>query len=222
MFDSIFVNGIVGLTEFAIIMAAALLIGIGFSLINSIKTSSSKSFVITTALIPLAVSMVIMLVNGNIGAGVAVAGAFSLIRFRSTPGTAKEICVIFLDMAIGLALGMGYVGYAVIFAIVASLALLGLSFINIFSIKENEKFIRVMIPEDLDYPTVFDDIFKKYTTKVELLKVKSKNMGSMFALTYAVTLKDVNKEKDLVDELRCRNGNLEIMVCRKDMSKEEL
>ena len=222
MFDSIFVNGIVGLTEFAIIMAAALLIGIGFSLITSIKTSSSKSFVITTALIPLAVSMVIMLVNGNIGAGVAVAGAFSLIRFRSTPGTAKEICVIFLDMAIGLALGMGYVGYAVIFAIVASLALLGLSYINIFRIKENEKFIRVMIPEDLDYPTVFDDIFKKYTTKVELLKVKSKNMGSMFALTYAVTLKDVNKEKDLVDELRCRNGNLEIMVCRKDMSKEEL
>ena len=163
-----------------------------------------------------------MLDNGNIGAGVAVAGAFSLIRFRSTPGSAKEICTIFLDMAIGLALGMGYIGYAIIFAIISSLAILLLSVLKVFSIRKNEKILKIMIPEDLDYPTIFDDIFKKYLSKVTLLKVKSKNMGSMFLLTYFISLKDISREKEFIDEIRCRNGNLEITVCRSDVAGEEI
>lgn len=222
MFDSIFVGNVVTLEAFIKVTVAAIVIGVVFALVNAIKTTSSKSFLTTTALIPLAVSMVIMLVNGNIGAGVAVAGAFSLIRFRSTPGSAKEICTIFLDMAIGLALGMGYVGYAIIFAIISSLAILLLSLLRVFSVRKNEKVLKIMIPEDLDYPTIFDDIFKKYLSKVTLLKVKSKNMGSMFLLTYFISLKDISKEKEFIDEIRCRNGNLEITVCRSDVAGEEI
>ena len=221
-FNSIFDNSQITITSFLIVILSAIIIGAVFSLVNSIKSDSSKSFYVTTAMIPTAVAMVIMLVNGNIGAGVAVAGAFSLVRFRSAPGNAKEIVVIFIAMAIGLALGMGYIWYAVIFAVTSSLALFILSILNVFSFKarDTEKVLKIMIPEDLDYPTIFDDIFEKYLSKVELVKVKSKNMGSMFKLTYNITLKDVKLEKAMIDEIRCRNGNLEIMVSRKDTVKE--
>ncbi len=221
-FNSIFENSQITITNFLIVLVSSIIIGVLFSLANSIKSDSSKSFYTTTSLIPVAVAMVIMLVNGNIGTGVAVAGAFSLVRFRSAPGNAKEIVVIFIAMAIGLALGMGYIWYAVIFAVISSIALFILSILNVFNhkISDNERVLKIMIPEDLDYPTIFDDIFEKYLSKVELLKVKSKNMGSMFKLTYSIKLKDVKLEKAMIDEIRCRNGNLEIMVSRKDTVKE--
>ena len=167
--------------------------------------------------------MVIMLVNGNIGAGVAVAGAFSLVRFRSVPGKAKEICIIFIAMAMGLAFGMGYVLYGVIFAVIAAIIMLLLSIFKLFdkNTKGKNKVLKIMIPEDLDYPTIFNDIFEKYLTKSELVKVKSKNMGSMFKLTYYITFKDLTQEKQFLDEIRCRNGNLEITISYEEF-KEEL
>ena len=221
-FNSIFDNSQITITNFLVVLISAIIIGVLFSIVNSIKSDSSKSFYVTTATIPSAVAMVIMLVNGNIGAGVAVAGAFSLVRFRSAPGNAKEIVIIFIAMAIGLALGMGYIWYATIFAILATIALFVMNICNVFEtrIKKEEKILKIMIPEDLDYPTIFDDIFEKYLSKVELIKVKSANMGSMFKLTYQITLKDVKLEKVMLDEIRCRNGNLEIMISRKDTIKE--
>lgn len=222
MFDSIFVNGLVDFDSFVKVTISAVIIGAIFGFVNSIKSTSSKSFLITTALIPLAVSMVIMLVNGNIGAGVAVAGAFSLIRFRSTPGTAKEICIIFLDMAIGLALGMGYIAYAVCFAAISLGAIIVLSILSVFDTGKKERILNIMIPEDLDYPNIFDDIFKKYLKRAELLKVKTKNMGSMFKLTYAIKFRNIKQEKEFIDEVRCRNGNLEVMLCRKEIGNGEV
>ena len=209
MFNSIFTNGVVDITSFILVLVSALGTGIIFTLISLIRSESSKSFNITTALLPAVVSMVIMLVNGNIGAGVAVAGAFSLVRFRSVPGKAKEICIIFISMAMGLAFGMGYILYGMIFGLISAVIMLLLSIFKVFDKNKKEnKILRIMIPEDLDYPTVFDDLFEKYLSKVELVKVKSKNMGSMFKLTYFITLKDLSKEKEFIDEIRCRNGNL--------------
>ena len=222
MFNSIFTNGVVDITSFILVLVSALGTGIIFTLISLIRSESSKSFNITTALLPAVVSMVIMLVNGNIGAGVAVAGAFSLVRFRSVPGKAKEICIIFISMAMGLAFGMGYILYGMIFGLISAVIMLLLSIFKVFDKnKKANKILRIMIPEDLDYPTVFDDLFEKYLSKVELVKVKSKNMGSMFKLTYYITLKDLSKEKEFIDEIRCRNGNLEITVSREEF-KEEL
>ena len=222
MFNSIFTNGVVDITSFILVLVSALGTGIIFTLISLIRSESSKSFNITTALLPAVVSMVIMLVNGNIGAGVAVAGAFSLVRFRSVPGKAKEICIIFISMAMGLAFGMGYILYGMIFGLISAVIMLLLSIFKVFDKNKKEnKILRIMIPEDLDYPTVFDDLFEKYLSKVELVKVKSKNMGSMFKLTYYITLKDLSKEKEFIDEIRCRNGNLEITVSREEF-KEEL
>ena len=223
MFNSIFTNGIVDITSFLIVIFSALLTGVVFTLISSIGSDSSKSFKITTAILPGVVAMVIMLVNGNIGAGVAVAGAFSLVRFRSVPGKAKEICIIFIAMAMGLAFGMGYVLYGVIFAVIAAIIMLLLSIFKLFdkNTKGKNKVLKIMIPEDLDYPTIFNDIFEKYLTKSELVKVKSKNMGSMFKLTYYITFKDLTQEKQFLDEIRCRNGNLEITISYEEF-KEEL
>lgn len=193
--------------------AAALLTGAFLAFCYSFRGRATKSYTITLALLPSAVFMVIMLVNGNLGAGVAVAGAFSLIRFRSSPGTAREIVSIFLAMCVGLALGMGYIGYAVLFAIIMGAILLGLNFIGIWEkTSHKEKILRITIPEDLNYTEVFDDIFKEYTAKYDTVSVKTTNMGSMFKLTYQITLKDVTREKQFIDELRCRNGNLEISI----------
>ena len=201
-----------------LVLAVALTTGIVFSFLCYIKNKTTKSFLITTALIPSAVAMVIMLVNGNIGAGIAVAGAFSLVRFRSAQGSAKEICTIFISMAAGLAFGMGYLAYGSIFIILAGVVLLILDFTPIWNNNTNslEKTLKITIPEDLNYTEVFDDIFEKYTKKHELIKTKTTNMGSMFKLTYNIILIDAKIEKEFVDEIRCRNANLEIEIMRTD------
>ena len=201
------------LMNFITILVCSLIVGLILVFAYMYKNKYTKSFVVTLALLPSVVSMVILMVNGNIGAGVAVAGAFSLVRFRSVPGSAKEIGTIFIAMAAGLALGMGYVAYAILFSVI-----LGIAFVlyNIYGFKENkskllDKTVTITIPEDLDYSGIFNDLFEKYTNSCELVKVKSTNMGSMFKLTYNLTLKDVALEKRFIDELRCRNGNLEIV-----------
>lgn len=205
--------------DFLICLAVALAAGAFLGFAYSFRGRATKSFIVTLALLPSAVGVVIMLVNGNLGAGVAVAGAFSLIRFRSSPGTAREIVSIFLAMCVGLAIGMGYVGYAVLFAVIMGAIFLILNIVGIWERRApKEKLLRITIPEDLNYTDVFEDLFNEYTTKHETVSVKTTNMGSMFKLTYHVTLKDLSREKQFIDELRCRNGNLEIALSDREES----
>ncbi len=180
------------------------------------KTKCTKGFVLTLAVLPLAISIVIMMVNGNIGAGVAVAGAFSLVRFRSVPGTAKEISAIFTAMCTGLTVGMGYIGYAVLFAIISSSFAMLLSTSKFGEPNTNGRVLSITIPESLNYSSVFDDIMKKYTNDFSLVSAKTVSMGSLFKLRYDVEIKDASFEKDFIDEIRCRNGNLEILISKED------
>lgn len=224
MFDSVISNSTMTPGIFFLCIGVALVSGFILSFMCYFKSESSKSFFITSSLLPAVVAMVIILVNGNIGAGVAVAGAFSLVRFRSAAGKAKEIVTIFIAMASGLAFGMGYLAYGVLFTLIAGVIMLICSATKIFEKKVNQldKIIKITIPEDLDYTDVFTDVLKAYTSKYNLIKVKSINMGSMFRLTYEVTLKDTSIEKDFIDELRIRNGNLEISIERKNLDLAEL
>lgn len=224
MFQSIFSNGIITEKEVFTCLGVALLCGIIFSSLCFIRSKSTKSFLIATAILPSVVALVILLVNGNIGAGVAIAGAFSLVRFRSAPGTAKEISVIFVAMAAGLAFGMGYLAYGAIFLIGAGIILTIMEALKIWDVKPilKEKRVRITLPEDLDYSAIFDDIFEKYTERYEVVQMKTVNLGSMFKVYYDIVIKDLKKEKDMVDELRERNGNLEVIVQRKDYKKNEL
>lgn len=205
-------------------LAVALLLGALLGFAYAFRSRATRSFVVTLAMLPAAVSMVIMLVNGNLGAGVAVAGAFSLIRFRSSPGTAREIVAIFISMCVGLATGMGYVGYAALFAVIMGAILLALNLAGVWERRASrEKTLRITIPEDLNYTDVFNDLFEEYAQKVETVSVKTTNMGSMFKLTYHVTMKDLSREKQFIDALRCRNGNLEISISdREEVQNEQL
>lgn len=209
--------------EFLLCVACALLAGLIIAGMYMFKARYSKSFVITLALLPSVVCVVIMMVNGNVGTGVAVAGAFSLVRFRSVPGTAKEICSLFLAMGTGLIAGMGYLAYALIFAGIVGLAQMLYSCVDIGT-KNGAKYktIRVTIPEDLDYTEVFDEVFEEYTSSYTLTQVKTTNMGSLFKLTYDIKLNDLTTEKEMIDELRQRNGNLEITVSKQETPLNEL
>ncbi len=231
MIDSLFqgifdtdMTTVISVTDFLLCVGTALIVGLVMAFSYMFRTRYTKSFVITLALLPAVVCVVIMMVNGNVGAGVAVAGAFSLVRFRSVPGTAKEIATIFLAMGAGLICGMGYLGYAVLFTVLMCIIFVVYNNLD-FGAKKNTaiyKSFRITIPEDLDYTNVFEEVFKDYTSSCELVKVKTINMGSMFRLTYDVVLKDPSKEKELIDKLRCRNGNLEINVTKQDTVNTEL
>ncbi len=218
LFDSALVQT-VSADKFLWCIFSACIIGIIIALLYKIKSSSTASFIITLALIPSAVCMVIMMVNGNVGAGVAVAGAFSLIRFRSAPGTAREIVAIFIAMASGLACGMGYIAYAALFGLIASLFNLLLSVLPRKTVSA-ERTLRITVPEDLNFAGAFDDIFEKYLSEYALTQVKTTNMGSLYRLSYNVALKSAGSEKELIDELRCRNGNLEIMLSMRESTLE--
>ena len=210
--------------QFAASFGVSLLLGVLIAAAYMYNTRYTKSFAVTLAMLPEILCGIIAMVNGSIGEGIAVAGTFSTVRFRSVPGTAKEICAIFLAMATGLATGMGYLGLATAFTAVLALVIL-LSGKFDFGTKKNAnrfKSIRIMIPEDLDYTGVFDDLFAEYTSSCDLVNVKTTNMGSMFRLTYDVVLKDPDREKELIDKLRCRNGNLEINVSRQGTVPTEL
>ena len=197
-------TAVITVTDFLLCVGCSLLIGLMLAFSYMFRSRYTKSFVVTLAVLPAVVCVVIMMVNGNVGAGVAVAGAFSLVRFRSVPGTAKEIGMLFLAMGAGLVAGMGYLGYAVLFTVIlggANMLYSGL---------------------DLDYSEIFDDIFAEHTTAWELVRVKTTNMGSLYRLTYNITLKAGAKEKEMIDAIRCRNGNLEISVSRQESTPMEL
>ena len=215
---------VITVSDFLLCIGVSLLIGLIIALSYMHKTRYTKSFVITLALLPAVVCVVIMMVNGNVGTGVAVAGAFSLVRFRSIPGTAREIGMLFLAMGAGLITGMGYLGYAVLFTVILCATFILYGYLNLGTrkIAATYKTLNITIPEDLDYSNVFDNILSKYTSSYELTCVKTTNMGSLFRLTYDIVLKDASKEKEMIDLLRCRNGNLEINISKQSTITTEL
>jgi len=223
LFDTDLVT-VISVTDFLLCLGSSLVLGLVMAFAYMYRTRYTKSFVVTLALLPAVVCVVIMLVNGNVGTGVAVAGAFSLVRFRSVPGTAKEICTLFLAMGAGLIAGMGYLGFAVLFTLVMCVMFVLYNRLDFGSKKNSETFktFAITIPEDLDYSGIFDDIFAEYTLSHDLVRVKSTNMGSMFKLTYNVMLRDVTREKEMIDKIRCRNGNLEITVSKQETVGTEL
>lgn len=223
IFDNSLTN-VISVGSFLICILVSIVIGIILAVAYSYKNSSSTGFVMTLAMIPAVVCVVIMMVNGNVGAGVAVAGAFSLVRFRSAPGSAKEIGAIFIAMGAGLMTGMGYLAYAVLFAVILSLIMVIYEalFARMSQKHENARILHITIPENLDYSRVFDEEMDEFTEKWELTNVKTSNMGSMFKLTYDVILKDKSEEKKFIDRLRCKNGNLEISMAMQESSACEL
>lgn len=224
MLDSIFLEGstmTLTVSNFLLSFAVSLALGFVIAGLYMFRSHYSKSFVMTLVMLPAVVQVVILLVNGNLGVGVAVAGTFSLVRFRSVPGTAREITSIFLAMAVGLAAGMGYLGIAVLLVVVLGAVSMILT-ITSFGDQRNRKDLRITIPESLNYTDVFDDILKSYAKNWELVQVKTTNMGSLYKLTYQIEMKDTSEEKKMIDELRCRNGNLEISCMTSSFGKEEL
>lgn len=199
-------------TVFIILILVSLVLGTIFALIHTYRNEYTRSFVMTLAILPAVVCVVILMVNGNIGAGVAVAGAFSLVRFRSAPGTAREIVALFVAMGMGLIMGMGYIGYAALFTLIIALAMLCYSKIAFGENKSHKKSLKITIPENLNYTDVFVEILDEYTKSYNLKQVKTSNMGSLFKLSYEIVLKDDCNEKELIDKLRTRNGNLEISI----------
>ena len=213
--------GAVSAADFLLCCVFSVVLGAACAGVYMFRHSYSKNFVVTLALLPLIVQMVITLVNGNLGAGIAVMGVFNLVRFRSIPGSAKDIGSVFLAMAIGLATGMGYLAVAALFAGLMCLVNLLLSVSGFGKSAKGERILRMTIPEVLDYEGAFDDLFDTYTVRWELENVRTANMGSMYKLCYRIVLKGGISEKALLDDLRCRNGNLEIS-CGKVTSQDDL
>ncbi|MGN0649781.1 MAG: DUF4956 domain-containing protein [Oscillospiraceae bacterium] len=223
MFDSVI--GTEGLTAASALICTGASLALGFIaavLYRFRNPAASKNMMISLVVLPILVQAVIMLVNGSIGAGIAVMGAFNLIRFRSAPGNSRDICYIFYAMGIGLATGMGYIGFAALIAAVVGLALMLLGFIPLFGKSSEARLLRVTIPENMDYSGCFDDIFAEYCTRAKLLQAKSTCMGTLFELRYEIIEKDSKREKEMLDKLRCRNGNLTISCGILPENKDEL
>ena len=224
MLESIFytTEANISLGDCGIGIVVAIILGVIISLTHKFTTRSTENFLLTIGILPLLVEVVILLVNGNLGTSLAVAGAFGLVRFRSMQGNSKEIISVFWAMTVGLALGMGYVFYSVIITIVV--AILILMYYFVFSKISNfeQRKLKIVIPENLDYEEVFNDIFEKYTDKCEIRKSKTTNMGSTYELSYLINLKKGVKEKAFLDEIRVRNGNMLVMIERVERDEEEL
>ncbi len=212
MFSSI-IDQSVGLTAQSAVFCTLTSAVLGFvaaALYRLNNPRASKNLMVTLVVLPILVQSVIMMVNGSVGAGLAVMGAFNLVRFRSAPGTSRELCYVFLVMGIGLATGMGYIGFAVIITLAAGLILALLGFTPAFGIVKTAKLVRILIPEDMDYTTCFNDIFAEYTSRHRLIMAKTVSMGTLYELRYELILKDASKEKELMDKIRVRNGNLTV------------
>lgn len=225
MLNSIFTESVsnsITLTQMIICSFTSLGLGLGLALLHTYRNTYSRNFIMTLAILPAVVQAVIMLVNGNLGTGVAVMGAFGLVRFRSVPGNAREIGSVFLAMAIGLATGMGYLGIAAFLLLIIGAAILILAAVPFDRQTFQKKELKVTIPENLDYCGIFDDIFLKYTKNADLLKVRTTNMGSLYELCYRIELKKAEEEKAMIDDIRCRNGNLTIVCSRVAVGREEL
>lgn len=217
MLNSIFENtstSSVSLSSLLLSFAISIILGFVIAIVHKRTSKYSKNFLITVSLLPILVQSVMLMVNGNLGTSIAIMGAFGLIRFRSIPGTSKEILTVFFSMAVGLATGMGQIWFAMLLTVIGCLLILIFNKVDIFNKNKNEKRLKVLIPEDLDYQNVFDDVFEEYTTFNSLDTVKTTNMGSMFELDYTVILKSNVSEKDFIDKIRIRNSNLKITLSR--------
>lgn len=210
------------ITNALLCTSTSILLGFVIALVYMAQGKYSKNFVTTLVILPPLVQIVIMMTSGNLGSSVAVLGAFSLVRFRSQPGSSKEITSIFFAMAVGLATGMGYLSFAALITIVIGFLLLLLYKTSFGNKRAEEKELKVTIPENLDYTEIFDDIFEKYTKKASLERVRTTNLGSMFELSYAITLKDEKEQKTFLDDIRCKNGNLTVMMGRPEVGVGEL
>lgn len=225
LFQSVITSGSLQIKEFAICTLTSLILGALIAFTYTIRNKHySRSFLMTISVLPVAVQGIIsmMTIQGTVGAGIAVAGAFSLVRYRSVPGSAKEICNIFMAMSLGFATAVGYIAYAIIFAVIISAVNVIFNCVPALGGSHEDKLLRVSIPESLDYTEVFDDIFEKYTSACELVRVKSTNMGAVFQLSYEIRLKNGASEKEMLDEIRCRNGNLDIICGRAADGEERL
>lgn len=221
LFNSIIPSTGITPLVFIILVLVSLVLGGIMALIHTYRNDYTKSFIMTLAILPAVICVVILMVNGNIGAGVAVAGTFSLVRFRSAPGTAREIGAIFAVMGMGLIMGMGYIGYAALFTCLIGLAILMYSRFSADGKKSSRKILKITIPENLNYSDVFDEFLEKYTKSYKLKQVKTSNMGSLYKLSYEIVLIDPSIEKEFIDQLRTRNGNLEISLAEYQMQNTD-
>ncbi|MBR6505654.1 DUF4956 domain-containing protein [Candidatus Saccharibacteria bacterium] len=214
LFNSIFDNTSAGLeiTTALISAGVALVLGIALAITHAKTSQTTKGMMITLALLPLLVMAVMIMINGNLGTSIAILGAFSLIRFRSIAGRAKDLLAIFASMMIGLALGMGHVLFATVIMIIYIIAIVLFSYTHLLEPDRHERVLKIVIPEDLDYEDVFEDVFKEYTTRHYLVKMKTMNMGSLYKLTYDVKLRSKVKEKDFLDAIRVKNMNLKVLL----------
>ena len=218
MFDTIFTttsDGSISITQSVIAIGVALIIGFVIAAVYMFickKEGYQKNFIIGLAMLPAVVAVVILLVGSNVARAFSMAGAFALVRFRSAPGSAKDISIVFFTMAAGLACGLGYVTFAAVFVAVMLIVLIGATAIGFGDRNIGKKQLKITIPENLNYSSVFDDLFDKYTSEYKMSRVKTTNMGTMYELTYEVRLKDESQEKDFIDQLRIRNGNLNITM----------
>lgn len=222
MFNTIFDTSATGLsiTTGLICSVVALILGVIIAITHMKTSRTTKGFLVTLATLPLLVMAVMIMINGNLGTSIAILGAFSLIRFRSIQGQAKDLLSIFFAMMIGLACGMGHVLFAVVITIIAVVAILLFSYTHFLEPNKKNRVLKIVIPEDLDYEEVFDDIFKKYTSKAELVRMKTMNMGSLYKLTYDVTMKGGIKEKEFLDEIRVKNCNLKVLLSHPCLEEE--
>ena len=222
MLTSIFHIGSFDLYQVLSSMLCALVLGVIISTVYKYRLDYASKFIIVLAVMPALISFMIMVINGNLGISVAVLGAFGLVRFRSAPGSSKDIAYMLFSVAIGLATGLGFLSLAVLVCAVISIMLLIMEFIHFDCVETRNRLLRITIPEDLEYPGLFDDLFMKYTSTHSFERVKTVNMGTMFELSYKIELRDLKKEKEFIDSLRCRNGNLGIVISKTQREKNEL
>ena len=221
IFGSIFTNSLT-LGTFLISIIASLVLGLILTLGFMYRNTYTKSFITALVLIPAIEAVVIMMVNDNLGVGLSVAGSFALIRFRSVKGSAKELATVFMAMTIGIMCGSGFIALAAVFTLVITLAMFTLTLLNYGGQSINERYLKVTIPESLDYEDILDEVLDKYTTRYELESVKTLSLGSLFRVDYSISMKNKNDIKKMIDELRVKNGNLEITCSKQVIDREEL
>lgn len=222
MFNSIFDSTTTGLsiTTGLICAGVALALGVVIAVTHMKTSQTTKGFLVTLATLPLLVMAVMIMINGNLGTSIAILGAFSLIRFRSIQGKAKDLLSVFFAMMVGLACGMGHVLFAVVITIISVIAIVFFTYTHFLEPNKKQRVLKIMVPEDLDYEEVFDEIFAKYTSRVDLVQMKTMNMGSLYKLTYDITMKNGVKEKEFLDEIRVKNCNLKVLLSHPCMEEE--
>ena len=222
MFNTIFDTSTAGMEINTALIAAgaALIMGLALAVAQMLTSKSSKGFLVTLTVLPVLVFAVMVMINGNLGTSIAILGAFSLVRFRSIRGSARDLLAIFFAMMIGLACGMGHVMFGAVMTAIGVVAIAIFHFLPLFDTNHYERVLRIVVPEDLDYAEAFADILKKYTARAELVTMKTVNMGSLYDLTYNVKLKRGAKAKEMLDAIRVKNCNLKVSLSQPLMEEE--